>query len=381
MKKFFKKNLKYITIPLILFVFYVISSNFVLPNISQNFNKDNLINRIPKSFLKAEAVNGTATIRDKKDIELYPGGGCLGIKVSTSGVLVVGFSDIDTTNGKVSSTSREAGIQVGDIILKINDTNLENTKHLIEILSKTKDDSIKLLLDRDGEKIKVKVNVVKDENKAKIGLWVRDSTAGIGTLTFYEEKSNKFGALGHPITDVDTNSIIKIKDGRVIDSAVLSVRKGQRGTPGELKSIFVNEEKYFGEINKNTISGIFGSGKREMLKKCQLKPLKVGYKEEIKEGKAQIISTVDENGPKYYDIEIVKLLSQDKPSPKSMIIKVTDEELLKKTGGIVQGMSGSPIIQDGKIVGAVTHVLVNKPDVGYGIYIEWMLEEVGILKK
>jgi len=223
------------------------------------------------------------------------------------------------------------------------------------------------------------INLEKEEDGYRLGLWVRDSTAGIGTLTFYHKESKIFGALGHPITDGDTNEPFIIKDGNLLDSSVISVKKGEKGMPGELKGLFLNEKEGIAIIKKNTESGIFGVANKNITSKITNKPMKVAFRNEIKEGKAQIITTIDENGPKYYDIEIIKLLPQDEPGPKSMLIKVTDEELLEKTGGIVQGMSGSPIIQDNKIIGAVTHVLINKPDVGYGIYIEWMLKDAGII--
>ena len=221
---------------------------------------------------------------------------------------------------------------------------------------------------------------MKEGEDYKLGLWVRDSTAGIGTLTFYHEDSETFGALGHPITDGDTNTTFTIKDGDLLSASILSVRKGEKGVPGELRGLFVNEKNSIGEIKNNSTSGIFGNSYEPLINPKFSEPMSVGFRNEVVEGPATIITTIDDEGPKEYDIEIVKLLQQDKSGPKSMIIRVTDEELLSKTGGIVQGMSGSPIIQNDKIVGAVTHVLINKPDIGYGIYIEWMLEEAGIIE-
>ena len=171
-----------------------------------------------------------------------------------------------------------------------------------------------------------------------------------------------------------------MKNGELIESSIISVKKGQRGTPGELKGVFVNTDSPFGNVVANTQCGIFGNiiDNNSVINSNNL--YKVGYKDEVKLGKAQIISTIDENGPKFYDIEIVKIINQTSSSSKSMVIKVTDQNLLEKTGGIVQGMSGSPIIQNNKIIGAITHVLVNKPDTGYGIYIEWMLQDANIIK-
>ena len=175
-------------------------------------------------------------------------------------------------------------------------------------------------------------------------MWVIDSTAGIGRLTFYHEDTNTFGALGHPISDGDTNTTFTIKDGDLLSASILSVRKGEKGVPGELRGLFVNEKKSIGQIESNSSSGIFGKTYQPLVNSIFNKPMSVGFRNEVVEGPAKIITTIDENGPKEYDIEIIKLLQQDKSGPKSMIIRVTDEELLSKTGGIVQGMSGSPII-------------------------------------
>ena len=258
---------------------------------------------------------------------------------------------------------------------------MHNSRDLVKAIKQSEKDSIKVDILRHGENITKIVTLKKENNKDyKIGLWIRDSTAGVGTMTFYDDTSKKFGALGHPITDSDTNEPFLIKDGDVIESSIISIRKGEKGSPGELKGIFINESNPTGEIDKNTQSGIFGQLNSNILEKSDIKRLKVGFRDEIVPGKAKIITTIDENGPQEYEIEIEKLLNQNVASSKSMVIKVTDPRLLEKTGGIVQGMSGSPIIQNNKIVGAVTHVLINKPDTGYGIYIEWMLQDAGIIK-
>jgi len=219
----------------------------------------------------------------------------------------------------------------------------------------------------------------KDENY-KIGLWVRDSVAGVGTLTFYHKESGKFGALGHPITDMDTNTIMSVGKGEIVDSNIVSVRKGAKGSPGELRGIFTDSDKTLGIIRLNTSVGVFGEGNDNLICNNYNKPMKVGFKDEVKVGKAQILTTIDGEEPELFDIVIEKLLNQQEPNGKSMIIKVTDPLCIEKTGGIIQGMSGSPIIQNNKIVGAVTHVLVNKPDTGYGIYMDWMINEANISK-
>ncbi|WP_196051107.1 SpoIVB peptidase [Clostridium butyricum] len=316
-----------------------------------------------------------------KDLELYPGGVPIGVRVSSEGVLVVGYSDIEINNEKEESPGKVGGLEIGDVILKINGIEMHNSRDLVKAIKQSEKDSIKVDILRHGENITKIVTLKKENNKDyKIGLWIRDSTAGVGTMTFYDDTSKKFGALGHPITDSDTNEPFLIKDGDVIESSIISIRKGEKGSPGELKGIFINESNPTGEIDKNTQSGIFGQLNSNILQKSDIKRLKVGFRDEIVPGKAKIITTIDENGLQEYEIEIEKLLNQNVASSKSMVIKVTDPRLLEKTGGIVQGMSGSPIIQNNKIVGAVTHVLINKPDTGYGIYIEWMLQDAGIIK-
>ena len=316
-----------------------------------------------------------------KDLELYPGGVPIGVRVSSEGVLVVGYSDIEINNEKEESPGKVGGLEIGDVILKINGIEMHNSRDLVKAIKQSEKDSIKVDILRHGENITKIVTLKKENNKDyKIGLWIRDSTAGVGTMTFYDDTSKKFGALGHPITDSDTNEPFLIKDGDVIESSIISIRKGEKGSPGELKGIFINESNPTGEIDKNTQSGIFGQLNSNILQKSDIKRLKVGFRDEIVPGKAKIITTIDENGPQEYEIEIEKLLNQNVASSKSMVIKVTDPRLLEKTGGIVQGMSGSPIIQNNKIVGAETHVLINKPDTGYGIYIEWMLQDAGIIK-
>ncbi|WP_163194720.1 SpoIVB peptidase [Clostridium thermarum] len=315
------------------------------------------------------------------DLSLYPGGTSIGVKLNTKGVLVVALSDIEVDNSKVSSPAAQSGIMVGDSILSINDKPVKSAEMLSDLINESEGKEVKIEIERKGESIIKLVKPVKipKEKKYKIGLWVRDSTAGVGTLTFYDEKTGSFAALGHPITDVDTGTILNVDKGELVASTIVNIRKGVRGTPGELKGVFVNESNVLGQINSNTECGIFGKANKSILEGNRVKPMKVALRDEIQVGDAQIITTLDDKGPQYYDIKIEKLLDQDTPGPKSMVIKVTDPRLLAKTGGIVQGMSGSPIIQNNKIVGAVTHVLINKPDTGYGIYIEWMLKDSKIV--
>ncbi|MGH4138036.1 SpoIVB peptidase [Clostridium sp.] len=322
--------------------------------------------------------------RDNSEIMVYPGGQPIGVKLNTKGVLVVALSDIDSSNGKISSPAANAGVQIGDSITKINNVEIHHAEDISRFVNTEKNSEITLTLQRknnlDCFDVKVKPAIDKD-GKQKIGLWVRDSTAGVGTLTLYDEKTNKFAALGHPITDADTGTVLSVSDGVIVSSNIVSIKKGSRGSPGELRGLFIDENIIKGQIIKNTECGIFGDGTKSLINKKFNKPMKVGLRNEIKEGKAKILTTINGSEPELFEIEIQKLLPQSTSGSKSMIIKITDSRLLEKTGGIVQGMSGSPIIQNSKIVGAVTHVLINKPDVGYGIYIEWMLKDAGILSK
>lgn len=331
------------------------------------------------SLINSKALT-TLHKEKRKDIEVYPGGISIGVKINNKGALVVGYSDISTHEGSSESPGKIAGIELGDIIEEVNGENIETCSDLISKVKTCRNDEMTVKILRGNSEITKKVSLIKEDNEYKIGLWVRDSTAGIGTLTFYDKDSKTFGALGHPITDGDTNVSFNIKSGTLLRSSVLSIKKGERGNPGEIKGLFINENESIGTIEKNTSSGIYGDGSTELINPNFNKAMTVAYRDEIKEGHAQIITTVEEGGAKAYDIEILKLLPQDEPGSKSMVIKIVDPVLLEKTGGIVQGMSGSPIIQNGKIIGAVTHVLINKPDVGYGIYIEWMLQDAGVIK-
>lgn len=320
-------------------------------------------------------------VQNINELEVFPGGIPIGVRVNSEGVLVVGYSDITINDEKQESPGKVGGLEIGDVILKVNGIEMDNAQDLLKTLKNLDKDVIKVDILRNGQNMTKVIKLQKENDKDyKIGLWIRDSTAGVGTLTFYDKTTGKFGALGHPITDCDTNEKFLIKDGDVVESSIISVRKGEKGCPGELKGIFINENSPNGKIEKNTQSGIFGkiNNSSNILKNSS--PMRIGLRNEITEGKAKIITTIDENGPQEFDIEIEKLLTQNTPGSKSMVIKITDPRLLEKTGGIVQGMSGSPIIQNDKIVGAVTHVLINKPDTGYGIYIEWMLEDAEIIK-
>ena len=327
-------------------------------------------------LLNVKSVN----IKKVPEIYIIPGGQPIGVKIDTKGLMVIAISEFKTSGNITISPSAMAGIETGDYIIEINGNKLKTAEDLMREVDNSEGKEISILIKRGSETKLKKVKPEKSEKdgKYKIGLWVRDSISGIGTITYYDSKTNKFAALGHPITDIDTHDIIIVGNGEINKASIISIRKGSKGSPGELKGIFLNEDKPLGSIESNNNCGIFG--KISSNSELSSKKMKIGLRNEIKLGDAKILTTIEGDTPKLYDIKIEKLFSQNEPGPKSMVIRITDEELLNRTGGILQGMSGSPIIQDNKIIGAVTHVLVNRPDTGYGVYIEWMLQSTGTIK-
>ncbi|MTI65447.1 MAG: SpoIVB peptidase [Firmicutes bacterium] len=311
---------------------------------------------------------------------LVPGGHSIGVKLNTKGVLVVALSQITGADGKIYNPAKSAGIKIGDAILEINDIKVKDSNHVIKLLNDLKNKKIKIKVQRNKKNFTTFITPIKSkqDNCYRLGLWVRDKTAGIGTLTFYDKNSNYFGALGHGITDIDTAQLMTVEHGEIMEAKVSSIEQGKKGLPGEIRGIFFDTDDILGNIERNTLFGIYGKIKKDVNNNLY-KEVPIALQNEVKEGKAYILTTVEDNKIEKYDIEVIKKELQKTPDQKSMVIKVTDKELLKKTGGIVQGMSGSPIIQDGKLIGAVTHVFVSDPTKGYGLYIEWMLREAGIL--
>ena len=322
-----------------------------------------------------ESYSSTLTA---KHIKVIPGGQPIGVKLHTDGPLVVGFADIDTAHGRQQSPAAVAGIEIGDSIIEIEGIKIEDNASISKVVNSFGNKDLNVKIKRNGQEkiVRVKASDTMVEGEYKLGIWVRDSTAGIGTLTFYDPSIKKFAALGHPINDVDTGSLLSIRNGAIYNARIVSVQIGEKGRPGELRGIF-SETEEIGQLNKNTLTGVYGDLNGNCTKGLYNEPMPIALQNEIKEGPAKILTSINGSQVKAYDISIEKLTHQTKASSKSMVIRITDPELLEKTGGIVQGMSGSPIIQDGKLIGAVTHVFVNKPDTGYGIYIEWMVDEIG----
>lgn len=313
-------------------------------------------------------------------LEVIPGGESVGVKLNTNGVLIVGTSEITDDSGNSYDLAKSSRVEIGDTLIAINDNKINNASHVSKIVNENKGRELELTLEREGKQFTVTTTAIKSgqDKQYRLGLWVRDKTAGVGTLSFLHPESKKFGALGHAITDVDTGSILSVKNGQIIKSRVVSIEQGKRGEPGEIRGVFYETSNPLGEIEKNTEIGVYGELVSDSFDVNYKKALPIAYQHEIKQGPAYILTTLDDNKIEKFSIEITKINFQSNPEPKSMIIKITDRKLLEKTGGIVQGMSGSPIIQNGKVVGAVTHVLINDPTKGYGIFIEWMIEESGI---
>ena len=313
-------------------------------------------------------------VRISPEKRLIPGGMALGVAMRTAGVLIVGVSEA----AEGVSPARDAGLQAGDVIRSIDGTEVTTAEALTELLNQSGGKQVMIAYQRGGEERTALLTPYRSETGAvRLGAWVRDSTAGVGTLSFYDPDTGKYAALGHAITDGDTGSVLSVSEGQVLRANIVAVQKGASGAPGELKGSFLREGEVLGDIRRNSILGIYGALDEAAVNPLYPDGLPIGLRSGVHTGKATILSSVDGAGVQEYAVEITRVNQQSAPAPKSMVIRVTDERLLEKTGGIVQGMSGSPIIQDGRIIGAVTHVFVSDPTQGYGLYVDWMLQEAG----
>lgn len=303
-------------------------------------------------------------------ISLVPSGRAFGVKYFTKGALVVGITDIETAQGLISP-ARNAGLSVKDIITSIGGKEIKSAEEFQAAVAGCGGNGIQIKYTRDNQEKTATVTPVVDkkDNVYKIGLWVRDSTAGIGTITFIDPKNNQFGGLGHGICDSETGILLPLDRGIIVDVTITDVVMGKKNAPGELKGKFDRVRK--GELSINSDVGVFG--KFDQLPANLGEAIPIAFKEELKTGKAYILTTLNGSEPQKFEIEIEKIYT-DSGTTKNFMIKVTDPALLAKTGGIVQGMSGSPIIQNGKLVGAVTHVLVGDSTRGYGIHVENMVD-------
>lgn len=311
------------------------------------------------------------TVTEKAEQKVMVSGEVFGIKLYTDGVIVVGIQEVQTDSGK-KSPSGSAGIEVGDIIVAIDGENVYTSDQVQSILGANNGGSFEVKIKRGERYRDYTVTPVYCEREGcyKAGMWVRDSTAGIGTITFYNKQSGIFAALGHQINDIDTKEIMPMLDGEAVKATVSKIEKSTRGTTGSLECDFTNQT--LGKLLSNTDCGIYGAYAE--ISECA-KEYPVAAIQEVKKGRATLISTVEKGQPKKYEIEITHIGFNENNREKNMIVKVTDKDLIDKTGGIVQGMSGSPIIQNGKLVGALTHVIVGNPQKGYAVFAQTMAEE------
>ncbi|MEG0913880.1 MAG: SpoIVB peptidase [Oscillospiraceae bacterium] len=323
----------------------------------------------------------TVRIQTVDDKRLIPCGICFGIKMFTAGVVVVGTSDIYTLGGSVNPAA-QAGIEAGDIILTIDGAFVSSNEDIMAIVSSSEGRTLSIQYVRDGASKSTKLTPAnaKNGNGFKAGMWVRDSSAGIGTVTYYNESSEIIAGLGHGVTDSDTGLVLPVSSGELVRVSITGVEKGKTGSPGELKGIF-DSSKPFANLLFNSECGIFAKRTDDSFGLGASMP--VALKQEIRMGSCKVLCAANGDEPAYYDAQIESINLSDENPSKNMIVRITDEKLIKITGGIVQGMSGSPIVQNGKIIGALTHVFVNEPTKGYGIFIENMLynEQYALLRK
>ena len=342
----------------------------------------------PKDGTSAEALAGTTEVADRNrknlfgavqtntnnntsDLALIPGGQAFGVKFYTDGVMVVDMTAFETADG-MRNPAYEAGIRTKDIIISVNGEKITTNRDISNIVSACNGNTVVFEVKRNDTTFTVNVLPQKSaaQDSYKVGLWVRDSTAGIGTITYFNPQTGHFAGLGHGISDVDTGVLMPLAVGDVIGANISSVIKGPKGAPGQLEGSF-NEFVQYGSLIQNTSQGVFGKTNDKNLLSQQAIP--IASNDEVQVGEVTIRCTTNGSEISEYKAMIESINKSSTSQGKNMVIKITDEALLEKTGGIVQGMSGSPIIQNGKLVGAVTHVLINDPTMGYGIFIENML--------
>lgn len=362
MKRFFK-NLSVVLAVAGIFIFSSVADSAV--KVSGFTNLDGRYKAEPTAFdmFSAEEVSANAVKRKYVGI----GGEVFGIKLYTKGVMVVKIESLDVSTG-MQSPAQLAGIRIGDSITHVDGSVIINADDFISVIRNSGGKDLTLTVERDEETILLRLRPNSSENGYRAGLWVRDSSAGIGTVTFYDNENGVFAGLGHGVCDVDTGRIMLLSGGEAVRATVNGFYKSSPGDPGELCGSF--SETVLGGLRVNGETGIYG----ELKERVNAKQMPVALESEVREGAAQIVATVDDGTPRYYDAQITKIYPASGDGERNLIVKITDKELLSKTGGILQGMSGSPIIQNSMLVGAVTHVFVNDPSQGYGIFAERMLE-------
>ena len=348
------------------------SSSLDENSINQNVGTQNVAVKLFNTFT---VKNVSVSVLEKTTV--IPIGQVAGLKLYTDGALVVGMSEIKGMDNQTYKPYENSGIEEGDRIIKVEDTSIKNAQELIDLVNTSNGDSLEITYIKDEETLVCSINPVQSsDGQYKLGLWVRDSAAGIGTMTFYQPSTGKFAALGHGITDIDTGELIQISNGEFITTTIMSIVKGLAGNPGKIQGT-IDSQTEVGKIYKNSNLGVYGQITDVSALNIDLsKEYEVATRDEIKLGKATVICSLDGNTAKEYEIEIEKIFLNNNDDNKSMLIKITDDELIEKTGGIIQGMSGSPIIQNGKFIGAITNVLVNDPTQGYAVFGDIMIKEM-----
>ena len=343
--------------------------NLIKENINYSNLEVKLFSRITLKNIKVAKLD---------EVKIVPVGKIIGLKLYTNGVLVVGMSEIDDANNDKAKPYENSDIKPGDIILEIDKKIIEDIDNLKQTVNNSNGKMLEITILRNGKMLNTNIIPVQtEESKYQLGLWVKDAATGVGTITFYEPQSNSFGILGHGITDSDTNNLINIESGELVTAKVISLKRGDENVPGEIKGTIINSQNR-GEIIKNTQFGVFGKlNNLTALNIDKSKAIEVASRDEIKEGEAKILCSINSsNVSKEYKIEIERIYKDNDYNNKSMLIRITDEELLKQTGGIIRGLSGAPIIQNGKFIGAVTNVLVSNPELGYAIFGDMMIREM-----
>jgi len=333
--------------------------------------KLNLWGYIPIKSIQIEAVPTRRVV---------VGGHSIGIFLHSRGIMVVGFAPITVANGDKLYPGREQGIEIGDLILQVDGQSVTAETDLAAIIDSKGQSPMQFTVNRRGKELIIPITPVhcSETDRYRIGLYVRDGVVGVGTLTFYDPASGQYAALGHIIVDADTHQGIDVLKGKIVSAAIQTVKPGRLGWPGEKIGVFDDKGTINGNITKNSPFGIFGQMDKEINNPLSKYNMEVAYAHQVKIGKAQIMTVVNGEDIEKFDIEIEKVNSP-RQNGKDMVIRVTDQRLLSLTGGIVQGMSGSPIIQDDRLVGAVTHVFLNDPQTGYGIYMDNILSEMANL--
>ncbi len=308
-------------------------------------------------------------VRMVEEVRVIPCGTPFGVKIFTDGVVVVGLTDVKTANG-TCNPAKDAGLKTGDVILSIGGQRVNTNEEVASCINNCEGKALSVSVRRSNMSFETQIVPVKSEtdNGYKAGLWVRDSSAGIGTLTFYNEETGMFAGLGHGICDVDTGELMPLLSGDIVSASINGVVKGAKGSPGELRGYFSSQEAT-GSLLANVNTGVYGTMDQAPVAH---EAIPIAMKQQVQTGKAQILTTIEGQTPQYYDVEIESVNYAEHTPTKNMVLHITDPDLLEATGGIVQGMSGSPIIQNGMLVGAVTHVFVNDPERGYGIFAENM---------